>query len=239
MSKEIQEYLKEFHEGTTRIKRLSQEEECGRIEGGKRLLEATYIAGKGDGTNSANQRTNPISKDEQINRLLAYAKSEDLLFKPSYSDKVGLYLDNGAEQFVYMRDGDPYVTKFNNLNFHETPLEFFDRLAMHNYLFPEARYSLIGFSEFYAQNSCFSVVVTQPYVIATRGANREEVIIEMEKMGFTHEGGDTYLSPDYIVEDLHPGNALLTPQGNIAIIDPVIYLNTAEEDFGGTREIGG
>jgi len=222
-----------------RIKRLSPEEEQGRIAGGKRLCEATYIAGRGDRTNTENQGANRISKDEQIERLLKYGRHEDLMFKPTYSEKIGLYLDNGAEQYVYMRDGDPYVTKFNNLNFHETPLEFFDRLALHNYLFPEAQYELIGFSELYSQDACFSVVITQPYVIATRGANRDEVIPEMQKMGFTHQGGDTYLSPDYIVEDLHPGNALITPQGQIAIIDPVIYLNTPEEDFDGKRVIGG
>ena len=219
------------------INRLSPEEEQGRIRGGQRLLEATFVASGSIGASIENRGTDHQSKTLQISRLIKYARKERLLYRPTDLDFLGMYLANGAEQYVYFKGNVPYVTKFNNLRFHESPLEYFDRLALHNYLFPEAPYELIGFSLSYPTEARFSTVVTQPFVIAQRGAHREEVMQEMEKMGYNYASGDTYYSPDYIIEDLHPGNALITPLGSVAIIDPVIYLNTADEEFGGKRRV--
>lgn len=56
-------------------------------------------------------------------------------------------------------------------------------------------------------------------------------------MRYIHQGGTTFTSPDYIIEDLHPGNVLKLHDGNLALIDPVIYLHTPEEDTGGEREL--
>lgn len=226
-----------MHEGNTTIKRLSSAEEQGRIQGGKWLLKATLVASGSNEANHEDQRPDKEFKNGQVERLLDFAIAENLLFDFKDHNRIGEYLGNGAEQYVYMKDYQPYVLKFNNLKFHENPLEYFDRLALHNHIFPEAPYTLIGFSRKYPNEDCFSAVVTQPFVIAQRGADREEVKAEMIKMGFEHVGGNTYVSPDYIVEDLHQGNALITPDNNVAIIDPVIYLNTPEDDFEGKRTI--
>lgn len=231
-------YVQSIYQGIANINRLSQAEEQGRLAGGPRLLQATYTASGGCCTNDKDQNANSRSKDEQIAWLLDFAKKEGILYDISDLEVIGDYLDNGGEQYVYFHGGTPYVTKFNSFKFHETPLQYFDRIALHNYLFPEAPYTLIGFSIKYPEDpTCFSAVLTQPYVIADRGAERDEVKKEMMKMGFEHAGGDTYLSPDYIVEDLHQGNALITPMGNIAIVDPVIYLNTKEDEYEGERTI--
>lgn len=227
----------ENNKGNPTINRLSPNEEQGRKRGGLRLLQATLIASGSYDANAENRESNKRTKEQQIASLIDYAKRENLFYRPTEFNRIGLYLANGAEQYVFFNGGQLYVTKFNSLKFHESPLEFFDRTALHNYLFPEAPYTLIGFSRTYPEEPCFSVVLTQPFVLADRGAEREEVILEMEKMGFEHKGGDTYVSPDYIVEDLHPGNALMTPLGQIAIIDPVIYLNTPTDDFKGARTI--
>jgi hypothetical protein len=234
----LKDHAQQIYKGNSTIERLSPKEEQGRIAGGERLLQATLVASGSDGTDIEDKRTNQPTKDEQEQRLLAFAASEEILYTPSDFHKLGEYLDNGAEQYVYMIDHKPYVSKINGLEFHDTPLEFLDRISLHNYLFPEAPYTLIGFSTDYPTAARFSMILSQPFVKATRGAEREEVKHEMEKMGFEYIGGDSYLSPDYIVEDLHPGNALVTALGNIAIIDPVIYLNTPDEDFDGERVLG-
>lgn len=229
-------YVQSIYRGKTTIDRLSPNEEQGRLAGGQRLLQATYIASGSGNADAKDQATNHRTKNEQIEALMSFAESEAILYHHSDNSIVGEYLDNGGEQYVYFHDGTPYVTKFNNIKFHESPLQYFDRLALHNYLFPEAPYTLIGFATMYPEDpSCFSAVVTQPYVIATRGAERSEMKVEMAKMGYNYYKADTYVCPDYIIEDLHPGNALVTPLGHIAIIDPVIYLNSPDDEMGGER----
>ena len=66
---------------------------------------------------------------------------------------------------VYATD-DETVTKVNDLSFHETPIEFFDRIALHNHLFAEAPYTVMGFTHREDTNS-FAVIVQQPFVMTT------------------------------------------------------------------------
>ena len=59
----------------------------------------------------------------------------------------------------------------------------------------------------------------------------------MEAMGFEHNGGNNYISDDYLIEDLHAGNVLNTKYG-LSFIDPIIYLNKKVDGYGGKRELG-
>lgn len=117
---------------------------------------------------------------------------------------------------------------------HETPLEFFDRISIHNNLFPQAPYTVIGFTR---KNGVFSVIIQQPFIIAERGLEYEEVAAYMKQLGF-EDMGKTYVNDTYIIDDLHPGNILKTPQGNIIVIDDVACLNTEDEDFDGCQQYG-
>ena len=51
----------------------------------------------------------------------------------------------GGENDVYFSPDGKFAIKRNNLAFHSSYLEFFERLALHNWLFPEAKMHLIGF----------------------------------------------------------------------------------------------
>ena len=48
----------------------------------------------------------------------------------------------GGENQIYLAGA--LVYKRNNLAFHTSYLEFFERLALHNWLFPDTAYTLIG-----------------------------------------------------------------------------------------------
>lgn len=230
--KTVQLYEERRKRGWT-IERLSPQEEQGRNRRGCHNARATLYIRASLGADATYQRT-ADARQRQEDVLKEYANSVNIWYDNPES-KFGTYIGNGAEQYVYYT-GNGIVTKINNIQFHDTSLNFLDRLAIHNYIFPEAPYRVIGFG--INKFGDFSVITDQPFVIAQRGADREEMKSYMTHLGYEYMGGNSYINDDYLVEDLHPGNALITPQGNIAIIDPIIYLNALDEGYGGKRVVG-
>ena len=68
---------------------------------------------------------------------------------------------------------------------------------------------------------------------------QEEISQYMNSIGFdadidTRYNTVRYLSQEFIVEDLHPGNIWKTPNGHIVIIDGHFKTNLPEYNLGGT-----
>lgn len=229
----IKDYAEQVIRGEKYIKRLSPEEEQGRIRGGRANVEATLLIGTderaSDGSKEAYERR-PIQ--EAI--LEDYAKKNNFWIErlPEFNSKN--FIDSGAEARVY-KYGNNNVVKINNLSQHEEPIEFLDRVAIHNFIFPDTKYEVLGFMK--NEDGDFCVVVKQPFITGNGGVSRDEVVKEMKEMGFKHEGGNSYMSNDYLIDDLHKGNVLQTKYG-LAFIDPIIYLNKKGDGYGGDRELG-
>jgi hypothetical protein len=129
----------------------------------------------------------------------------------------------GQENDVFLEAGR--VFKRNNLSFHLSYADFFDRLALHNLLFPGAPLRFEGFVE---NQGAVWPVMSQPAVRAQRGARRAEVEVFMRRLGFVRNRQDDYRHPEGIlVEDLHDENVFIDGDGDIVVIDPVIYLAEA------------
>lgn len=127
----------------------------------------------------------------------------------------------GQENDEFLRDNR--VWKRNNLSFHLCFADFFDRLALHNSLFPGAPLRFEGVTEHEGE---LRPVMSQPAVRARRGATRAEVEALMRGLGFTRVQNDDYRHPEGIlVEDLHDENVFLDEGGEVVVIDPVIYLS--------------
>ena len=129
--------------------------------------------------------------------------------------------------------------KVNDGTFHGTWLEFFDRLAIHNMLFPDTYYQLIGFTNrqgFYGEKR-LAAIVEQPFITAIRGASFEEVKEDVGKMGFVHMKRNDYYNPDFgiILEDLHDENVLVDKDQHLIYIDPAIFLEQPEMQLAGKR----
>ena len=157
-----------------------------------------------------------------------------------WAEKVGLMMDNNefsrrwlhqgkrgeAENSVYFDEDSQRWFKRNNLSYHTTYLEFFYRLALHNASFPEAPYALEGFV---INDGELQPIISQPHVRATKGATEVDVEKLMNKLGYTKIKGtqhDYYNAEKGIrVEDMHDENVLMDDEGNIFVVDPVIYLD--------------
>jgi hypothetical protein len=68
--------------------------------------------------------------------------------------------------------------------------------------------------------------------------SKKELSEEMKKLGYEDQGGNMFMSDNYIIEDLHSGNVCFSKEGRIMFIDPVIRVNLASEGYGGKRELG-
>ncbi len=128
-----------------------------------------------------------------------------------------------SENDVYFDEASQRWYKRNSLMFHSTYLEFFQRLAMHEHLFPEAPLRLEGF----VVHDALLPVLSQPDVRSRAGAEREAVEARMRELGFVREKGDDYYNPQtgVRVEDLHNENVLVDAEGHLQVIDPAIYLD--------------
>ena len=131
----------------------------------------------------------------------------------------------GSEHQVYELNGIVY--KRNNLFYHSNWLEYFHRLVLHNWLFPETAVDFLGLM---LVNDDLQPVITQKALLAVRGAERKEVENEMKRRGFYRRKADDYYNPDLgvMVEDLHDENVLVSPKGSLLIFDPVLYLARPE-----------
>jgi hypothetical protein len=240
----------EFEE---RIKQAK--EEISTLLGGKRkagegtnLQTATCIVAASQRASEAAKRAEPITRKErsQFNQqikpeeekaLLSWAKEANLWveekdFNASYA---ATYVDEGAEQKVYLMDDGRKVQKVNTGHFHGTWLDFFNRLILHQHIFPSTAYTLSGFTE---EEGQFCAIIEQPWVNVIRGASREEVEAFLIQNGFTHLRFNDYYNKEHgiILEDLHDENVFIGLSETLIFIDPVIYLETPDLGFGGKSQ---
>jgi hypothetical protein len=168
--------------------------------------------------------------------LLQWAINEALFvpeesFIAQYGDrKIG----EGAEQQVYLSQAGKSVVKTNDAIMHGTWLEFFDRIALHNWLFPETAYHVNGFTKV---RDRFAAIIEQPFLRSSRGASRTEVEEDLNQRGFIRIRNDDYYSADLgiLLEDLHDEN-VLTQEGPIYLyFDPIVYLETPEMKLAGKQ----
>ena len=137
-------------------------------------------------------------------------------------------IEGGENQIIHAGD---IVYKRNNLAFHTSYLEYFERLVMHNYLFSDTLYLFEGLllvqepGDEYPQ---LRPVVSQKALRAVRGATRDEVELLMIQLGFVRRYEDNYVNADQtlFIEDLHDQNVLVDSTGDLLVFDPVIYLTS-------------
>jgi hypothetical protein len=197
--------------------------------GGEKFIAATKIL---DGIPQA---VRPDSRESvKINALIRNAEASALR---EFAVKNQLLLDGeefenrwkaqgemgGSENDITYDETTGLVWKRNRVDvMHVSWRQFFHRMLLHNIYFPEAPLRLEGFVD---SNSGLCPVFTQPDVHAVRGATRQEVSAAMETRGYTRTRYDDYQSPLLLVEDLHDGNVLFDSDGQLHVIDPVIFIN--------------
>ncbi len=209
---------------------ISQENLRAALDVTRRVHRANQTDSRAEPPSSESRwALNEYIRGKETSALFEWAILRDLLLDADEFTRrwVDYGRVEGGEHQIFQDQGVFY--KRNNLAFHTSYLEYFERLVLHNWLFPDTMYLLEGLMLVIEPQDDFSQlrpVVSQKALRAVRGATRAEVESLMRQLGFIRRYEDNYVNTDQtlFIEDLHDQNVLVDASGDLLIFDPVIYL---------------
>jgi hypothetical protein len=160
-----------------------------------------------------------ILKEKQVSFLKAHAKNNALWLEslPSGSQ----YLTEGGESKVYLTADGRDVVKVNDGGYYATWTEYFNSLLLHNLLFSNTPYSLLGFTELEGN---LLAVIKQPFVEGGQ-ATLEEIEEFLNFNGFSKTMRQDYYNKELklALEDMHDEN-VIAKKNVLFFIDTVFYI---------------
>ena len=201
-------------------KQFSQEANRRRLEANRLLEEASNVAIRNKtATNNLKQSTG--SKRKQIIALEQFAKENACWFSDYHL--IGIYLEQGGENEVYYNPFSKSVFKLNDFAYAGDDVQrFFDRIKVHNLLFINVAYQIIGFAKNSKGLTC--AVLEQAFIHAEREATEDEIINYMSSLGFEANGSDDFSNGIYEVFDAVPNNVLVGKDANLYFFDTQINI---------------
>lgn len=162
-----------------------------------------------------------LIKEEQAQLLNNYIE-EHVLWLQKPPDK-GRLLTIGGEAEVYINIEEQQVIKINDAVYYATWLDFFTSLLIHNLLFAETGYQLIGFTR---RNNELQAILQQPFIVSDAPVDLNDVKIAPEYNGFKNTRRNDYYSDELglILEDIHDENVIVNSEF-LFFIDTVFYVN--------------
>jgi hypothetical protein len=132
------------------------------------------------------------------------------------------YLTRGGESMVFMDLDRINVIKVNDGIYYATWTEYFTSLVLHNLLFPNTAYSLVGFAQDDA-NLC--TVLRQPFIKGEQ-AKLEDIKRLLTFNGFVNTKRQDYFNEEFglVLEDMHDEN-VISKQELLFFIDTVFYVD--------------
>ncbi len=242
----VKEVAGRIRSGELRITRLKPREEQGRIAGGRRNVEASIIIGAEASANQAASGGRRPTRKEKLAynksvelKLEKYARGEGIWFDYDEFARNHRYLAKGEESHVYEDKDIKFILKVMNYDFDDYGISLQDyidnRISLHNYLFPESKYEVVGFTR--NNEGGFRFILRQPFIIgkavhpSTRKAFMKRVLGANSELD-----PEQYANPDYHIWDLHLGNLLQNEKGDVFVIDSLLELNTPGRGLDGERE---
>lgn len=170
-----------------------------------------------------------VIKEEQAEFLKKYAWENNLWYDEVPPNEK--FLTRGGEASVYFETDSKSVIKLNDGVYYATWLEFFNSLVIHNLLFPNTAYSLLGFIEV---NGPFHAVLHQPFVTSDGAVELSDVRELLAYNGFENRKRNNLPTNNYynkelgiILEDIHDENVMVN-SNTLFFIDTIFY--TAFQD---------
>lgn len=169
--------------------------------------------------------SNAIIKKEQADLIEAYCTEHNLWFENLPGEDR--YLTRGGESKVYLSNDGRHVIKLNDAIYYATWLEFLNSILLHNLIFTNTCYQLLGFIK---QDNTLFAVVEQVFVIADAQAELGDIKKFLEFNGFTNTRRNDYENKKMglILEDMHDENVLVNSE-TLFFIDSVFYTTIPEK----------
>jgi hypothetical protein len=158
-------------------------------------------------------------------------KKEQALFIENYCTQYSLwipdipgenrYLTRGGEAEVYLHIDNRHVLKFNDAIYYATWLEFLNSVLLHNLIFEDTSYNLLGFVK---KQDILYAVLEQLFIFSDAQAEIEDIKKFLEFNGFENNRRNDYVHNELglILEDMHDENVLVNSE-KLFFIDSVFY----------------
>ena len=160
-----------------------------------------------------------IIKEEQAAFLKTYAQSAGLWLESLLP--ANQYLTRGGEAEIYLAFDKRHVIKVNDAVYYATWTEFFNSLVIHNLLFPNTFYTLIGFT--HAKDTLQAVL--QQLFVEGETAELDDIKEFLLFNGFINTRRQDYYNEEFglVLEDMHDEN-IIASNGFLFFIDTVFYI---------------
>jgi hypothetical protein len=160
-----------------------------------------------------------VIKEEQRKLLIEYC-SQHNLWAIDLPGKER-FLARGGEALVYLHNDQRHVIKVNDGVYYATWLEFFNSLLLHNLIFPNTAYELIGFL---TEGDALLAVLKQPFVVSDKQVELGDIEKLLAFNGFENIRRNDYKHAELglILEDMHDENVLVKDD-TLFFIDTVFY----------------
>lgn len=131
------------------------------------------------------------------------------------------YLTKGGESKIYLALDGLNVIKVNDAIYYASWDEYFNSLVLHNLLFPNTAYSLIGFMEI---DNGLHAVLQQPFIEGEQ-ARLKDIKELLSYNGFENTKRQDYYNSEFglVLEDMHDENVIAKNE-LLFFIDTVFYI---------------
>ena len=119
---------------------------------------------------------------------------------------------------------NPYAASATKGN---TPYDIIEELIVHNELFPETAYRLVGITQDRLGDMRF--VLEQDYVKAQLDADENDIADYLQNLGLKDEGRFIFGDERCAVLDAYGDNVLVDENGNLRFIDPIIRIKQSPD----------
>lgn len=225
----------------TLLKRIPQETNGGLAEGGRKNVEASFVARaneravrpepRGAGEEGEDEIDPLFARwDRQEAALEAWARAGGCWFDnmpEAAAEQYGESIDHGTEATVYRLDGT-HVAKVLSCPFDIQ--ESLDRITLTNFFFPETGLRLLGLGR--NADGEFCLLVSQPFI---QGKAPEQEVIDIKGLEDFQPVSKYLVNPDYatplyLLGDLHSRNIIIDEGGEPHVIDCNVFLNTPDKN---------
>jgi len=162
---------------------------------------------------------------KDFRRIIEKRAKENGVWIDNYSPLItGKLIGKGGESEVYLSKDGRKAIKITHLTYFANSEDLIYKVSVHNLLFPEVRYGIIGFG-LNSENNV-SVVLEQPYIIVNKRATQNQVDNYMESIGFEKKDWGVFENKLFRISDTlikdDNDNVLLDREGNLCFIDVFI-----------------
>lgn len=137
-------------------------------------------------------------------------------------DKLGKSFIGGQENRTVVNNEEQKIYKSNNLSNVGSLDKFFDKIRLHNQLFPDTKYTFEGFAgveDMGGGRAYVEPVYSQDFISNAENATPQEIDSYMTEMGFEKTKDFTYTKDGVEVSDVRPRNVIKDANGDFYVID--------------------